>query len=931
MWANLPAEDSRMNLESTYSPNSIEEKWRNLWEQEQSGKALGHGDAYCIILPPPNVTGTLHMGHGFQITLMDILIRQHRMLGHNTHWQVGSDHAGIATQMVVERKLATENISRYDLGREAFVQKVWEWKEESGNTIMRQIRRLGASVDWDKERFTLDAGMCAAVNKAFCDLYDEGLIYRGRKLVNWDPKLNTALSDLEVINTEEQGHIWTIRYPLADGDDYIEVATTRPETMLGDVAVAIHPLHPRAMELKDKKLALPLTDRLIPIILDDYVDPEFGTGCVKITPAHDFNDYEMGRRHNLAMINILTLDAHLNDNVPTKYRGLSTTAAREIICADLQAQGLLIEVKNHTLQVPRGDRSNAIIEPMLTDQWFMQMRAMADAAMAAVTNEQLKFTPANWTKTYMLWLKEIQDWCIGRQLWWGHRIPAWYDADGNIYVAQDEMQVRAKYNLAADVALTQETDVLDTWFSAALWPFATLGWPNTDADFYQTFYPSQVLVTGFDIIFFWVARMVMLGLKLTGKVPFANVYVTGLIRDAEGQKMSKSKGNILDPIDLIDGISLADLTQQRTQSLMQPHMLDKITKKTAMEFPEGIAAYGTDALRFTFCALASTGRDINFDIGRISGYRNFCNKLWNATRYVIMQTEDYDGSAYSAESLIDNWITHELNNTINYVVKALSNYRFDLAAQELYEFFWNKFCDWYLELSKVILFDATIDNKDKQATKCTMLTVLATYMRLLHPIMPFITAEAWQKISGILTGNENANILQAGYPTATLQSKPSSSMQWLQDTITAIRTMRSELNIKPKQEVAIYLQSNNTQDKKHAEECGNLLCKMAKVAKIYWCDALNFAPEPNAVQVVGTMNIFMPLAGLIDTAAEVARLAKELTKLTKEFHKRAEKLDNATYLAKAPAEVIAKEQQAHQEVCHCINKIEEQLAQLRNM
>jgi valyl-tRNA synthetase len=920
-----------MNLESTYSPNNIEEKWRKLWELEQCGKASGKGDAYCIILPPPNVTGTLHMGHGFQITLMDILIRQHRMLGRNTHWQVGSDHAGIATQMVVERQLAKENISRQDLGRETFVQKVWEWKEESGGTIMGQIRRLGASVDWEKERFSLDAGMCDAVNKTFCDLYDEGLIYRGRKLVNWDPKLNTALSDLEVVNTEEQGHIWTIRYPIAGADDYIEVATTRPETMFGDVAVAIHPLHPRAAELKDKKLALPLTDRLIPIILDDYVDPEFGTGCVKITPAHDFNDYEMGRRHNLEMINILTPNAHLNDKVPAKYRGLSTVAAREIVCTDLKAQGLLIAAKEHILQVPRGDRSNAIIEPMLTDQWFMQMRAMADEAMNAVTNEQLKFTPANWTKTYMLWLKDIQDWCISRQLWWGHQIPAWYDEAGNVYVAQNELHARTKYNLAADITLTQETDVLDTWFSAALWPFATLGWPETTADFYKTFYPSQVLVTGFDIIFFWVARMVMLGLKLTGKVPFANVYVTGLIRDASGQKMSKSKGNILDPIDLIDGISLEDLIKKRTESLMQPHMLAKITTATAMEFPEGIAAYGTDALRFTFCALASTGRDINFDIGRISGYRNFCNKLWNATRYVIMQTEDYDKNKYKAENLINTWITFELNNTINLVTKALNNYRFDLATQELYDFFWNKFCDWYLELSKVILFDVETDNKDRQETKFTMLTVLETYMRILHPIMPFITAEAWQKISGILTGNENANILQTSYPVATIQNNTACSMQWLQDSITAIRTMRSELNIKPKQEITIYLQSNNAQDKTYSAECEKLLCKMARVTKINWCDNTNSAPEPNAVQVVGEMNIFMPLAGLIDTTAEIERLTKELDKLTKEFDKREGKLNNESYLAKAPADVVEKEQKAHQEVCHSINKLKEQLAQLQNM
>ena len=806
-------------MDKTYKPQELEDRWYKTWEDRGYFKPQGKGDTYCIAIPPPNVTGRLHMGHGFQHAIMDALIRYHRMLGKQTLWQVGTDHAGIATQMVVERQLNTKGTSRQELGREAFVEKVWDWKEESGNIITQQLRRMGSSLDWSRERFTMDQELSEVVQKVFVDLFDEGLIYRGNRLVNWDPQLRTAISDLEVISEEEDGSLWHFRYPLAndektlEGEDSIVIATTRPETMLGDTAVAVHPNDERYLHLIGKSVQLPLCDREIPIIADEYVDPEFGTGCVKITPAHDFNDYEVGKRHNLEIINIFTDDALVNENAPETYRGMDRFEARASIVDQLETLGLLERIEAHKLKIPRGDRSGVVIEPYLTHQWYLAIESLAAPAIKAVEDGDIEFVPKNWENTYFSWMRDIQDWCISRQLWWGHRIPAWHDEHGNIYAAADEASVRKKYDLDDTVTLSQDEDVLDTWFSSALWTFSTLGWPNK-RDYFDRFHPTNVLVTGFDIIFFWVARMIMMTLKFTEQVPFKKVYITGLVRDEHGQKMSKSKGNILDPIDLIDGISLEALTSKRTADLMQPQLKQKIERHTRESFPNGIAGFGTDALRFTFYSLASTGRDIKFDLGRTEGFRNFCNKIWNAARYVLMNSEEKQ-LANSLDSknlsISDRWIISRFERAIKQVDLAMESYRFDLASQQLYEFIWNEYCDWYVELSKPTLWDEEKNPENAQATRFVLIFILEKTLRLLHPFMPFITEEVWQKIAPLININ-GQSIMMESYPTydrENIDEEAEEHIEWLKGVILSIRNIRGEMDISPAKSINILLRNGS--------------------------------------------------------------------------------------------------------------------------
>ena len=791
-------------MEKTFNPHKIEQACYQHWESQGLFKPSGQGEPYCILLPPPNVTGNLHMGHAFQHTVMDALIRYHRMKGDNTLWQCGTDHAGIATQMVVERQLNAQDITRHDLGREKFVEKVWDWKQESGGNITQQMRRLGTSPDWSREVFTMDENLSQAVQEVFISLFDEGLIYRGKRLVNWDPALLTAVSELEVISEEEDGFMWHMRYPLSDGSGELVVATTRPETMLGDSAVAVHPDDERYQTYIGKTITLPLTGREIPIIADDYVDPEFGTGCVKITPAHDFNDYEMGKRHDLPMFNILTDKAQINQEAPAPYQGLDRFDARKKIVQDLDTQGLLVEIKPHKLKVPRGDRSGVVIEPYLTDQWYVAVESLAKPAIEAVESGEIRFVPENWNKTYFQWMNNIQDWCISRQLWWGHRIPAWYDESGKVYVGRTEEEVRAKHSLGHDITLSQDNDVLDTWFSSALWPFATMGWPKETPDL-ETFVPSSVLVTGFDIIFFWVARMIMMTKKFTGKIPFKDIYITGLIRDESGDKMSKSKGNVLDPIDLIDGIDLESLVEKRTAGMMQPQLAEKIVKRTRKQFPDGIHAYGTDALRFTFAAMASTSRDINFDMSRVEGYRNFCNKIWNASRFVLMNTEEHDTGANGGEmvlSLADRWIWAKFQQTLVEFEKALSDYRFDIAAQTIYEFTWNQFCDWYLELTKPVLSNDASSEAEKRGTRHTLINVLESLLRLMHPIMPFITDTIWQRVVPLsaLKIEDGASIMVQPFPevdSAKQDDTVLADIEWVKKFIVGIRNIRGEMDISP--------------------------------------------------------------------------------------------------------------------------------------
>ena len=927
-------------MDKTYQPFEIEKSWYEKWETSGYFAPSGEGEPYSIAIPPPNVTGSLHMGHGFNNAIMDALIRYHRMKGCNTLWQVGTDHAGIATQMVVERQLQAQGLTRHDLGRDKFIEKVWEWKAESGGNITRQLRRLGSSIDWSRERFTMDSGLSRAVEEVFIRLYDEGIIYRGNRLVNWDPKLHTAISDLEVVNEEEHGYFWYFRYPLAggaktaDGRDYLTIATTRPETMLGDTALAVHPDDERYRDLVGKTVHLPLCEREIPIIADDYVDPEFGTGCVKITPAHDFNDYEVGKRHALAVINVMTVDAAMNENAPEAYRDLDRFEARKQIVADMKKAGLLEKVEDHKLKVPRGDRSGVVIEPYLTNQWYVAVESLAKPAIAAVENGDIEFVPKNWENTYFAWMRDLQDWCISRQLWWGHRIPAWYDADGNIYVGRNEGHVREKYGLPNDLVLTQDEDVLDTWFSSALWTFSTLGWPD-DTPELKTFHPTNVLVTAFDIIFFWVARMIMMTCKFMGEIPFRKVYIHGLIRDGEGQKMSKSKGNVLDPIDLIDGIDLDSLVAKRTTGLMRPQDAQKIEKKTRKEFPDGIPAYGTDALRYTFYSLASTGRDINFDMGRIEGYRNFCNKIWNAARYVFMQVEGQQVSRPANRedySQVDTWIISRLQDTLKKVEDAIAVYRFDLVSQAIYDFFWNEYCDWYLELSKPVLWDDMATDAQKNATRYTLLDVLEQSLRMLHPFMPYITEEIWQKAAPLL-GCDGPTIMRQPYPArdeSRIDAGADSAVEWLKGVIVAIRNIRGEMNISPARDIPVLLAGGADRDRGFLESNGQFLVKLAKLESVAWLEDGKDAP-PSSMQVVGDLEVLVPLAGLIDVAAELGRLAKERDKLEKEITRLSGKLGNARFVDNAPAEVVAKEREKLSNARTTLNQLREQVGKLEQL
>jgi valyl-tRNA synthetase len=989
-------------MDKTYEPRDIEQHWYETWEARGYFAPRGQGAPYCIMIPPPNVTGTLHMGHAFQDTIMDALIRYHRMQGQPTLWQAGTDHAGIATQMVVERQLNAESRTRHDLGREAFVERVWQWRALSGGSITRQLRRMGASLDWANERFTMDEGLSRAVAEVFVRLYEEGLVYRGKRLVNWDPVLHTAVSDLEVVAEEEDGFLWHMRYPLVDGEGALVVATTRPETLLGDAAVAVHPGDDRYKHLIGQLVELPLTGRRIPVIADEYVDPGFGSGCVKITPAHDFNDYQVWLRHRdttalravpqNGLINIFTVDARIKGNelddagwghrgpdptgvtasdglgvvgpptaslMPPAYRGLDRYEARRRIVADLEAGGLIDKTEPHKLTVPRGDRSQAVIEPYLTDQWFVKVGPLAAEAIRAVEDGRIRFIPDNWAKTYFEWMRHIEDWCISRQIWWGHRIPAWYDHDGNIYVGHSEDEVRAKHRLAPGLVLTRDPDVLDTWFSSALWPFSTLGWPES-TERLAAFYPTSVLVTGFDIIFFWVARMIMMGLKFMGDVPFREVYIHGLVRDAEGQKMSKSKGNVLDPLDLIDGIDLEALVAKRTRDLMQPQMAKAIERATRQQFPEGIPAYGTDALRFTFCSLATQGRDIRFDLGRVAGYRNFCNKLWNAARYVLMavsaQAEGGPPGAVPASrqdlacgpgrdpavlGTAERWIRSRLARTVREVRAAIDGYRFDQAAQAIYEFTWNEYCDWYLELSKTVLGPGRGERvrpgegepagpgqpgeAERGGTRCTLVEALETLLRLAHPLMPFITEEIWQRVAP-LAGRSGETVMLEPYPEAdqaAIDEAAEAEIGWVMDVVLAVRRIRGEMNIAPARRLPVLLHHGSPRDRACLDRHASFVAALARVDPITWLEASATPPE-SAVALVGEMKVLLPMAGLIDKAAELARLGKEIERLRRELERAAGKLASAAFLERAPAEVVAREQARSGELRAALAKLEEQ-------
>ncbi|MCP1620490.1 valyl-tRNA synthetase [Pseudomonas sp. SLBN-26] len=949
-------------MDKTYQPHAIETSWYQTWEKNNYFAPQGSGEPYTIMIPPPNVTGSLHMGHGFNNAIMDALIRFRRMQGRNTLWQPGTDHAGIATQMVVERQLAAQGISRHDLGREQFLDKVWEWKEQSGGTITRQIRRLGSSVDWSRERFTMDDGLSEAVKEAFVRLHEDGLIYRGKRLVNWDTKFHTAISDLEVENHDEKGHLWNLRYPLADGkktaegNGYLIVATTRPETMLGDSAVAVHPEDERYKALIGSFVELPLVGRRIPIVADEYCDPEFGTGCVKITPAHDFNDYEVGKRHDLPLINIFdknaavlataqvfNLDGSVNDSLdatlPAQFAGLDRFEARKQIVAAFEQLGLLEKIEDHALKVPKGDRSGTVIEPWLTDQWYVSTKPLAEPAIAAVEDGRIQFVPKQYENMYFSWMRDIQDWCISRQLWWGHRIPAWYDEAGNVYVGRDEAEVRAKHNLG-DQPLRQDEDVLDTWFSSGLWTFSTLGWPE-QTEFLKTFHPTDVLVTGFDIIFFWVARMIMLTMHLvknedgTPQVPFKTVYVHGLVRDGQGQKMSKSKGNVLDPLDIVDGITLDALLEKRTSGMMQPKLAEKIAKQTRIEFPDGINSFGTDALRFTFCSLASTGRDIKFDMGRVEGYRNFCNKLWNAANFVIENTDGQDtgvnGEAVDLSS-VDRWIISQLQRTEAEVTRQLDAFRFDLAAQALYEFVWDEYCAWYLELVKPVLWDENAPIERQRGTRRTLVRVLEVILRLAHPFMPFITEEIWQRIKD-QAGVSGDTLMLQPWPVANesrIDAAAEGDIEWVKTLMLGVRQIRGEMKISMAKRIDIIVANTNAEDLRRLADFEPLLNKLAKLESVRVLASGEEAPM-SATALVGDMQVLVPMAGLIDKDAELARLDKEIQRLDGEVKRVGGKLANEGFVAKAPAEVLEKERAKLAEAEQALANLTEQRGRIASL
>jgi valyl-tRNA synthetase len=958
-----------MAMDKTYQPHAIEQSWYKTWEEKGYFAPQGGDESYCIMIPPPNVTGSLHMGHGFNNAVMDCMIRYNRMQGKNTLWQPGTDHAGIATQMVVERQLAAQGIDRKELGREKFLEKVWDWKAESGGNITNQIRRLGSSVDWSRERFTMDDGLSKAVEEVFVRLYKEDLIYRGKRLVNWDPKLHTAISDLEVENKDKKGHMWHFRYPLADGlttqdgRNYIVVATTRPETMLGDTGVAVNAEDPRYKDLIGKFIELPLVGRRIPIVADEHADMEKGTGCVKITPAHDFNDYEVGKRNKLPMINILTFNGEIraeaevfNTNgeasddysteLPQEFIGLERFEARKAIVAKMDELGLLDEIKDHDLTVPYGDRGGVVIEPMLTDQWYVRIEELAKPAIAAVENGDIEFVPKSYENMYYSWMRDIQDWCISRQLWWGHRIPAWYADNGDVFVGRSEAEVRKENNLGDDVNLRQDNDVLDTWFSSALWTFSTLGWPeNTDE--LKTFHPTDVLVTGFDIIFFWVARMIMMTLKFTGEVPFKKVYVHGLVRDQEGQKMSKSKGNVLDPLDIIDGIELEELVAKRTSGMMQPQMAAKIEKQTRKHFPDGIAAHGTDALRFTFLSLASTGRDVKFDMSRLEGYRNFCNKLWNATRFVMESIGHTDEAPLSQDaisdlnngdvdlSLADRWIISRLQQAEKEIIHALDDFRFDHAAKSLYEFVWDEYCAWHLELSKPVLWSDESTDAQKRAARRTLVEVLETILRLAHPMMPYITEEIWQTLAPIADttklSQNGETIMLAQYPKfdeSKVDAQAETDIEWLKGVITGIRNIRADLGIGPGKPVKCLFKNGSADDQRRLDANSNFLKAMAKLEDITWLNDGEKAPL-SSTALVGKMEVLIPMAGNIDATAEINRLSKALEKNQKELDRVAGKLQNPKFTDKAPAEVIEKEKAKLAELEDAAAKLSEQLEAIK--